>query len=280
MSKRTKTKSKRKRNKVLLFLVEGDSDVRTLETPIEAFLDNEGISGITVKFAKLSKTKDGKKIHGGDPTSDIDIYHGNIEKQITKRVDRTTDEGVFIYPKEVVKIVQVVDMDGAYVLDENIHRRSEKELREENREYYEECIETDNLFATTRNLQRKRENLDYLVGLDTFKLGSNSVEYSIYFFSSNLEHFMYGIQNMDGDKKVGTAKDFSLECMDDPTLFEKKMGTGDYLLKDMSYAESWNHIRERGLNSLSRCSNINHMLVDLASWGKRFMEEQNADEES
>ena len=58
------------------------------------------------------------------------------------------------------------------------------------------------------------------------------------------------------------------------------MGTGDYLLKDMSYAESWNHIRERGLNSLSRCSNINHMLVDLASWGKRFMEEQNADEES
>lgn len=132
MSKRTKTKSKRKRNKVLLFLVEGDSDVRTLETPIEAFLDNEGISGITVKFAKLSKTKDGKKIPGGDPTSDIDIYPGNIEEQITKRVDRTTDEGVFIYPKEVVKIVQVVDMDGAYVLDENIHRRSEKELREEN----------------------------------------------------------------------------------------------------------------------------------------------------
>ena len=46
MGKRTKTKSKRKGDKILLFLVEGDSDKRTLETPIEAFLDNQGISGI------------------------------------------------------------------------------------------------------------------------------------------------------------------------------------------------------------------------------------------
>lgn len=62
MGKRTKTKSKRKGDKILLFLVEGDSDKRTLETPIEAFLDNQGISGIKVKFAKLSKTEDGKKV--------------------------------------------------------------------------------------------------------------------------------------------------------------------------------------------------------------------------
>ena len=274
MAKRTKAKSKRKRNKVLLFLVEGDSDVRTLDAPIEEFLDSQGIVGITVKFAKLSKTKDGRKVLGGDATSDIDIYPGNIEDQITKRVDRTTDEGVFIYPKEVVKIVHIVDMDGAYVLDESIVRRSDKDMREENREYFKDRIETDNLFSTTRNLQRKRENLDYLVGLDTFKLGSNSVEYSIFFFSSNLEHFMYGIQNMDGDKKVGAAKDFSLGCMDDFELFEKKMRTGEYLLKDMSYSESWNFIRERGLNSLSRVSNINHMFVDLISWGQRFMEDQ------
>lgn len=261
-------------------MVEGDSDVRTFEAPIEAFLDNEGISGIIVKFAKLSKTKDGQKILGGDPTSDIGIYPGNIEEQITKRIDRITDEGVFIYPKEVIKIVQIVDMDGAYILDESICRRYEKDLREENREYYENCIETDNLFATTRNLKRKRENLDYLVGLDTFKLGSNSVEYSIYFFSSNLEHFMYGIQNMDGDKKIGAAKDFSLECMDNPSLFKQKMEIGDYLLKDLTYSDSWNYIRERGLNSLSRVSNINHMLVDLASWGKKFMEEQSVNGES
>ena len=265
---------------MLLFLVEGESDVRTLETPIEAFLDNQGITGVTVKFAKMSKTNDGMKISGGDPTSDIDIYPGNIEEQITKRVDRTTDEGVFIYPKEVVKIVQIVDMDGAYVLDDHIHRRSTRDLKEENRQYCENCIETDNLFATKRNLARKRENLDYLVGLKGFKLGSKSVEYSIYFFSSNLEHFMYGIRNMDGNTKIGKAIDFSLECMDDPEWFEKKMRTGDYLLTDSSYEESWNFIRERGLNSLSRVSNINHMLEDLVSWGKRFMEEQTIDENS
>lgn len=274
MGKRTKTKSKRKGDKILLFLVEGDSDKRTLETPTEAFLDNQGISGIKVKFAKLSKTEDGKKVSGGDPTSDISIYPENIEEQITKRVDRTTEEGVFVYPKEVVKIIQIVDLDGAYVLDENIHRRSDKDLRGEKRAYYADHIETDNLFATTRNLQRKRENIDYLVSLENFKLGSKSIEYSIYFFASNLEHFMYGIQNMDGDKKIGCAKDFSLACMDNPELFEQKMRTGDYLFRDLTYAESWDFIRKRGLNSLLRASNINHMFEDLTSWGKRFMEEQ------
>lgn len=274
MAKRAKTKSKRKKNKVLLFLVEGNSDVRTLENSIEEFLDSHDISGITIKFAKLSKTKEGEEISGGDPTSDIDIYPGNIEEQITKRIDKTTSEGVFIYPKEVVKIIQIVDMDGAYVLDESIVSRSEKDKREENRVYFEDKIETDNLFATTRNLQRKRENLDYLVSLNTFKLGTNNVEYSIYFFSSNLEHFMYGIQNMSGDRKVGAATDFSLECMDDPQVFENKMLTGDYLLTDMSYAESWDYIRERGMRSLSRVSNINLMLTNLIEWGERFMEEQ------
>lgn len=274
MAKRAKTKSKRKKNKVLLFLVEGNSDVRTLENSIEEFLDSHDISGITIKFAKLSKTKEGEEISGGDPTSDIDIYPGNIEEQITKRIDKTTSEGVFIYPKEVVKIIQIVDMDGAYVLDESIVSRSEKDKREENRAYFEDKIETDNLFATTRNLQRKRENLDYLVSLNTFKLGTNNVEYSIYFFSSNLEHFMYGIQNMSGDRKVGAATDFSLECMDDPQVFENKMLTGDYLLTDMSYAESWDYIRERGMRSLSRVSNINLMLTNLIEWGERFMEEQ------
>lgn len=185
-----------------------------------------------------------------------------------------TVEGVFVYPKEVVKIIQIVDLDGAYVLDENIHRRSDKDLRGEKRAYYADHIETDNLFATTRNLQRKRENIDYLVSLENFKLGSKSIEYSIYFFASNLEHFMYGIQNMDGDKKIGCAKDFSLACMDNPELFEQKMRTGDYLFRDLTYAESWDFIRKRGLNSLLRASNINHMFEDLTSWGKRFMEEQ------
>ena len=36
----------------------------------------------------------------------------------------------------------------------------------------------------------------------------------------------------------------------------------------------YDFIRKRGLNSLLRASNINHMFEDLTSWGKRFMEEQ------
>ncbi len=274
MAKRVKNKSKRKRNKVLLFLVEGDSDAITLEAPMEAFLDNEGIEGITIKFAKLAKRNDGQEMSGGDPTSDIDIYPGNIEDAITRRIDRKTDEGTFIYPQEVVRIVQIVDMDGAYVENHDIiERPTGKGNRKENRVYFEDRIETDNKFATERNLQRKRENLDYLSGLKTFKFGSKNIEYSIYYFSSNLEHFMYGIQNMERYKKVSEAKNFALECLDNPKCFLDKMKMGDYLLNDQTYEESWNYIRQRGLKSLSRMSNINIMLTDLVDWGKRFMEE-------
>ena len=73
---------------MLLFLVEGDSEIRTLEAPIAAFLDREGITGVVIKFAKISNKKDGQTWWGGDPTSDIKIYPGNIEEEITRRIDK------------------------------------------------------------------------------------------------------------------------------------------------------------------------------------------------
>lgn len=253
--------------------MEGVSDIRTLESPIGAFLDSIGIEGLIVKFAKLSKNSDGEEISGGDPTSDIDIYPGNIEQSISDRIDRVTEEGIYIYPQEVVKIIQIVDTDGAYIDNQRIVER-DTTSKKENRSYFEDRIETNDKFATERNLQRKRENLDFLSSKRTFKLKSRTVEYSIYFFSSNLEHFMYGEQNMESCRKVGAAKDFSLSCMDDLEVFLNKMRFGEFLLKELTYDESWNYIKERGLRSLSRVSNINHLFSDLENFGKKFMEDQ------
>ncbi len=257
---------------MLLFFVEGDSDIRTLETPIEAFLDGIGIEGLIIKFTKLSKNSDGEEISGGDPTSDIDVYPGNIEQSISDRIDREK-EGIYIYPQEVVKIIQIVDIDGAYIDNQSIVER-DTTSKKENRTYFEDRIETNDKFATERNLQRKRENLDFLSSKRTFKLKSRTVEYSIYFFSSNLEHFMYGEQNMESCRKVGAAADFSSKCMDDLEVFYNKMRFGEFLLKELTYDESWNYIKERGLRSLSRISNINHLFSDLENFGKRFMEDQ------
>ena len=273
MAKRNKVKPKKKRSKIILFLVEGKSEKFTLETSIERIVDEICGKGIVVKFTTMAG--------GGDSTADSELNPKEIESEISHRIEKNSASGEsedYIYPKQVVKMVQIVDLDGAYVNKENIIQRSEPMDRGENRRYYEDRIETDNWRSTNKNLERKRTNLDYLSSIDTFKLGSNRVEYKVYFFSSNLEHFLYGIQNFgiqdNKGGKVGQAKQYSSECSNDKEYFANTMQHGENVLKGMSYRESWDYVKQRGTRSLSRCSNINLMIDDLRDWCERFVSEE------
>ncbi|MCR5214914.1 MAG: hypothetical protein K6E10_10915 [Eubacterium sp.] len=269
LTKRNKLPQKKKRKKVILFLVEGDTDKITLEASIDKFISGLEIEDIIIKFASMNKREGGKIANGGDFTSDKEVYPGNIEEKVSYRIDLMKDDGK-IYPKDVVKIIQLVDLDGAYVDKDIIIKRDDRKSKIENRVYFEDRIETDNDFSTRRNLQRKRENLDFLSSKETFKLGSKTIDYSIYFFSSNLEHFLYNEQNLSLDDKVVKSYEFERDCNIDLNYFYSKMWTGDYLLKDMTYMESWDYIRKNGNKSLSRCSNINILFSDLKEWAERY----------
>lgn len=272
MSKRVKRKSKRPRKKILLFLVEGKTDKITLSVQIEAFLDKCNIQGILPRFVMVAG--------GGDSTSDKELNPEMIEMEISKIIDmHDNDRGEFIYLKDVVKMVQIVDMDGAFIEDDSIIQRDEEWKRIENRTYFLDRVETDNALYTRKSFERKRRNIEHLSTIKTFHLGSHDVEYSIFFFASNLEHFLYDEQNCDDYMKKAKAQRFHDECLENEALFLRVMRDGDYVLKDKSYEESWAYIKEPGLNSLTRCSNINLLFRDLEDWGERFSMEQEVNQE-
>lgn len=81
---------------------------------------------------------------------------------------------------------------------------------------------------------------------------------------------MYDAQNMDSNKKVSTAVDTSGDWLDDINKMYAVLQMSGSLLKDMTYEDSWAYIRARGLNSLSRCSNLTLMLDDIVKWGERL----------
>lgn len=57
----------------------------------------------------------------------------------------------------------------------------------------------------------KSANLDVLTSLSSIKIGSKKIKYSVYYFSSNLDHFLYRDANSDEHGKVRRAAEFSMK---------------------------------------------------------------------
>ena len=273
MAKRSKQTGKKPKPEILMFLVEGETDELTLGYPIEAFV-SEYAPNLNVKFTRLSRDRDGNEVSGGDSTSDYSISPRNFDLEISKRVmkDLTRYEGV--YPKYIVKVIQIIDTDGAYIDDSRIVPKHTKDIMWEEGVYYgDDEIEVDHVQSVVNRHCRKRKNLDYLCTKTTIKLGTKTVPYSIYYNSCNLEHFLYGEKNTPQNEKGNKARIFVNECIDHDDYFISQM-SGEFSLKNLDYKQSWEYIRDRTtVNSLSRCSNLYQMLEDIKEWAlERYSE--------
>ena len=254
---------KKPKQELLLILVEGESDRIALENPLNQFLDMNGID-VKIKFCHLYKDKEGNDVSGGDTTSDYGIYQGNFDEEISKRIMRelTILEG--IYPKYITKVIQIADTDGAFVPEEYVVNDDSCE----HVKYEENVIRTNNVDGIVKRNNKKSAMLSYLSMKDKIKLKTTTVDYSIYFFSCNIDHFLADDRNMPGCYKKSNAAEFQGMCLDDEKFFTKTLVEGPYVAKDMSYRESWQYVK-KGSNSLSRFSNINLMIDDILSWYSR-----------
>lgn len=274
MAKRTKKTGKKPRPEILMILVEGETDELAFEYPIEEFV-NACAPNLKVMFTRLSRDADGNEIPGGDSTSDFGIYPGNFDEEISKRVmkDLTMYEGV--YPRYIVKVIQIVDTDGAYIDDSKIVlKHTDQGMWAEGVYYADDEIEVDHVESVAARHRRKRTNLDYLCKKRTIKLDSRTVPYSVYFNSCNLEHFLWGERNTAQSEKRSKALDFSFKCQDDEQYFETVI-SGEHDLKEMVFNGTWEYIQDSATaNSLSRCSNMRLMLEELKAWAQeRYSEE-------
>ncbi len=263
---------KRPKKKIILILVEGRSDKKALERAIYELYEKID-KDIEVFFLTM---RQGLDETGGDITSYFRPQKGLVcPKYIEEDIYRLFMIKFFdeqkIMPKDISEVIQIVDLDGSYIPDECI--LLDKNLSKT--QYTDTSIKCTDIERFKYRNQRKRENIDYLISKNTIKINKASKPYSMYYFSSNLDHFLYGDANLDKHDKIRKADEFIRKFNKDDGSFDidsfiRTFSEDPDAFKGMNYdyendyKESWDYIK-KGTNSLARHTNFNIFLNKLYS---------------
>lgn len=255
---------KRGRKKIVLLIVEGQSDVDALAEPLANTLYSYNPN---IDFYPMYLDDKASEISGSDERGDVTSKYGvdptTIEHVIDKLYLQPFFKSEHFYPKDITRIVHVVDTDGAFIPSERVVAVPEGFV---GHDYREDSIVTSDVAGIIERNERKAANLRYLTSLATIKTGydkkKRAMSYGVYFFSANLDHFLHDDANLAGHKKVLLAREFADKCSRRPSLFFD-MIQDDPCFTECSYAESWSRI-QTGCNSLERHSNIGLLVNELS----------------
>jgi len=221
---------KKKAKKVILFLVEGASDLTSLE-----FIDNINTNE-TIKF----------QITSGDVTSKLNITPQNCREEINKILLSFLERSK-LRKTDIIKIIHILDIDGVYIPEINI-------IEDKNIKKFLYTI--NGIVAPSKeNVQKRNESKKQIVEklLVTSKI--NSIPYEIYYMSCNLEHVLHDkLEDISEDEKKELANKFA------DRFYEKEIEFIDFINnKDFKvlgdYKATWDFIK-KDLNSVNRYSNF------------------------
>ena len=245
-------KTKRPKKKVVLFIVEGRSDMAALERPIQNMLEGNE-QGIEATFL----------IADCDVTSDRRNNPTNIEQKINRfYFEPFFSANDFCYPKDVLEVVHIVDLDGTFIPDENCRAYDEEHFAADGFVYDPPFVYGETAEAVVARNQQKAANIKHLLTLDKIKVDSKTCPYSVFFFSSNIDHYLHDKLNLSGREKIAKAESFADRCDEDPEWFVRRICQHSQALKGMTHEESWAYIME-GTNSVKRHTNFNLYLDNL-----------------
>lgn len=243
---------KRPKRKVVLVLVEGKSDRMALELAITELYEKHD-QNIEVFFPII---REGEQDVGGDITSDRNVWPRNIEKTIYNRFLKDFFDEMKLFPKDISEVIHIIDMDGAYIDDQNIIEGDKRIV------YKSDHIETNRRDAIIKRNMHKRENIDYLLSIDKIAIKQKAVPYAAYYFSVNLDHVLHNSPNLDKREKVYLADIFSRNYAGNVNSFIDFFMADPIIPNTATYDSSWEYIK-KGTNSLKRATNINVLLAEL-----------------
>ena len=215
--------------KVILFIVEGATEEISLSRIIKKISENKKIYFHVVN---------------SDITSEITSNIANIIKKINDEIKKSINKKYF-KKSDIVQIIHIVDMDGAYVEPENVIYYNIEKTK-----YCLDCIKTKNVKNIINRNNCKSEILNRLSSTKTI----NSIPYKVYFFSTNLEHVLHNVQNATREEKNILAQNFEDKFYNNPIKFIEFINNKKFAL-DKEYEETWNFIKQ-GNNSLHRYTNF------------------------
>lgn len=217
--------------KIILLLVEGPTDEEAL-----ALIYSKLVNKHDLVFDVLHT----------DITADEGMTVKYIEEKILLEVEKYLIKNPFLHRKDILKLVQIIDTDGAFVSSSNI-----KQSQSGKTEYFDTHIAAkDKNRLTRRNISKRNivYHLFHAAKIEEFT-------YEIYFFSRNLEHVLHNLsQDLTDEEKEDLAFDIADRYSRNPEEFLKFLYNKEFHV-DGSYWETWDFIM-RDDNSLKRYSNM------------------------
>ncbi len=221
---------RRNTRKTVFFIVEGNTDKTALEKIFKVIYKHKDI-----RF----------EFTNGDVTSDDTIDKNNVCEVLFKKVKNYIDDNK-LRKTDIWQIVQILDTDGAYIPDTAITGGESTKFV-----YSTTSISCKDIQKVKNRNYKKKDMMDYLLSLDKIK----DIPYRCYFMSSNLDHALYNLQNLDDEDKKKYADAF----------YEKFLGKEKYFIDLLkidsvngvpdSFPTSWRYIKE-DLHSLERHTNL------------------------
>ena len=246
-----KAKTKRQRKKLILFLVEGQSEKLALGRAIEKVCQDYYHDEVRVELLLMEDEKQ----RGGDFTSKYGVKPEKVEELIGKLYFTNFASKYGVYEKDIAEVVHIVDLDGAFIADEKVICDKTMEAHKKTI-YRDDCILACCVDEIIERNHRKSENIKKMITMSTVTIKSKKLPYSVYYFSSNLDHYLYGEANLDSDKKCDKAAEFGDWCEEDPELFKESFSNSVLTARGKTYQESWEEAF-KGVNSLRRHTNLN-----------------------
>lgn len=222
----------RKTKKIILFIVEGITDEISLGLILSKLIEKDKI----VRF----------KVINGDITAKNGVTLSNIYVKIANYIKEFISRDIYT-KSDILKVVHIVDMDGVYITDDLI---LEKKI--ESIEYT-----TQNIYA--RNVDhirnRNKQKSQILSKLSSTNMVYTNLPYSVYFFSSNIEHVMHNQQTVLSYQKRRYAEDLVDKFIASPVSFIEFINNKEFALA-LPYKDTWDFIK-KDTNSLKRYTNFN-----------------------
>lgn len=216
---------------IILLLVEGPTDEDTL-----ALIYSKLVKEHDLEFAVLHT----------DITADEDMTAKYIEEKIQAEVEKYLVKNPFIQWGDILKLVQIIDTDGAFVSSARV-----KQSNTGKTEYFDTHIDAKNKNRLTRRNLSKRKIVYHLANVEEVA----ELPYEIYYFSRNLEHVLHNIpQDLTDEEKEDLAFEIADRYSQNPEEFLHFLYDTAFHV-DGTYGETWKFIMQNG-NSLKRYCNM------------------------